>query len=268
MYKKIYIEITNTCNLSCNFCAKNNRKKEFMTIENFTIILNKIKDHTKYIYLHVMGEPLLHPKINEFIKIAKNNNFQVNITTNGFLINNLDNIPIRQINISLHSLKEQDKVSYDEYFLNLFFKCQQLSKIGTFINYRIWRNNCHDIIKILEKQYSVIINKDDKTKTLADNIFYSYEDEFDWPEKRLGEGNKNKVGRCLALKNHIAILVDGTIIPCCLDNNAHIPLGNIFKDDLNDIINSPTYTNMLKGFNDNKKINPLCQNCHFYHKLK
>ena len=99
MYKKIYLEITNNCNLSCPFCIKNERVKQFMTFDNFKVILEKIKPYTNYLYFHVLGEPLLHPKINEFIDYGSKL-FNINITTNGYLIDRIiDNKNIRQINI-------------------------------------------------------------------------------------------------------------------------------------------------------------------------
>lgn len=264
-YKKIYIEITNICNLSCSFCAKNARKPKFMSIEEFTTILNKIKGYTEYIYLHVMGEPLMHPEINKLINIANQKGFKVNITTNGFLIDKLDiNNKIRQINFSLHSVYEQNQVSFDQYLIKLFQKSKIFAEKGTYINFRVWRHDCDDIIKRLENEFKTIISIQDKTKTLAPNIFYSYEEEFTWPIKRLGEGNNPSSGSCRALKDHIALLVDGTVVPCCLDNEASIPLGNIFESPLSEIINAPLYNELLTGFNENKKKHKLCQNCTFY----
>ena len=102
-YKKVYIEITNNCNLNCSFCIHNKRTPKFMSMDEFKIILSKLKGYTKYLYFHILGEPLLHPYINEFINEASKD-FYVNITTNGYLIKNIkDNKNIRQINISLHS---------------------------------------------------------------------------------------------------------------------------------------------------------------------
>ena len=262
-YKKIYIEITNNCNLSCSFCAKTKRNKKFMTTEEFEIILDKIKDYTKYIYLHVMGEPLLHPEVNEFIKLAYNKGFFVNITTNGTLLEKIQfDTPIRQINISLHSLKEHNKINIED----IINKSEKLARRGVYINYRVWRSECLDIINYLEKRYNVIISKNEKSKTLTNNIFFSSEKEFIWPEKKREEGNLSPTGTCRALRDHLAILVDGTIVPCCLDNDASIILGNIFYDSLSDVINTPLFMNMLKGFKENKKIHPLCQNCNFYEK--
>ena len=85
-YKKIYIEITNKCNLNCSFCSKTKKEKQEMSIEQFNEILNKIKDYTDIIYLHVKGEPLLHPKVIEFIKEAEKNNLKVNLTTEHYSI--------------------------------------------------------------------------------------------------------------------------------------------------------------------------------------
>ena len=99
-FKKIYVEITNACNLNCDFCIKNKRHSKFISIDEFKLLLDKIKDYTNYLYFHVLGEPLLHPKINELIDIASDN-FKINITTNGYLIDRIkDNKNIRQLNIS------------------------------------------------------------------------------------------------------------------------------------------------------------------------
>ena len=68
--KKIYIEITNGCNLNCNFCIKNKRKVISITKENYEYIINKIKNNTKEIYLHILGEPLMHKDINYFFYVV------------------------------------------------------------------------------------------------------------------------------------------------------------------------------------------------------
>ena len=107
MYKRVYIEITNICNLNCSFCPKSDRDKKVMTVPEFENIINKINGYTKHIYLHVKGEPLMHPHLDKIIKIANKNNINVNITTNGRLLKDkldiINNNKIRQINISLHS---------------------------------------------------------------------------------------------------------------------------------------------------------------------
>lgn len=141
-FKKIYVEITNRFNLSCDFCIKNNRKIKDIEIESFKEILTKIKPYTNYLYLHVLGEPLLHKNINELIDIAYENKFNINITTNGYLINNVKyNKNIRQINISLHSYNEKYKISLDDYLNNIFDSIDELIKNKTYISLRLWLKN-------------------------------------------------------------------------------------------------------------------------------
>lgn len=259
VYKKIYLEITNNCNLKCPFCIHNDRLPKFMSMEEFKIILKKIKNHTHYLYFHVLGEPLLHPLINEFINEASSD-FFVNITTNGYLIEKIkNNNNIRQLNISLHSFDLKNNLSLEEYLNNIFSVVDSLS--NTYISYRLWTNNkeTNQIISLLEKKYNIkITNKNIKLK---DNVYLNFHDEFIWPDLK-NDLNIEK-GTCYALKDHIGILVDGTIVPCCLDTKGSIKLGNIFQNSLEEVIESKRYKEMYKGFLDNKKIENLCKKCQF-----
>ena len=264
MYKKIYIEITNDCNLSCSFCIKNKRIKKYMSFKEFKTVLNNIENYTKYIYLHVLGEPLMHPSINEFINYASKR-YKVNITTNGYLINNIrENKNIRQINISLHSFSDKYNISLEDYINNIFNVVEILKKF-TYVSFRLWTNNKYSnkIIDLINKKYNVNldINNIKNNTTITNNVFISINEEFIWPDKN--NGYYNEVGTCYALRDHIGILVDGTIIPCCLDSKGDIKLGNIFKDSLNNIIKNDRYQNMLNGFKNNKKCELLCKKCKY-----
>lgn len=264
MYKKIYLEITNNCNLSCNFCIKNSRPSKFMTISEFKMILKKLNGHTKYLYFHILGEPLLHPNINEFIDISSKE-YQVNITTNGYLIDRIkDNKNIRQLNISLHSYDDKYNISLEDYMNNIFNTVDKL-KTNTYISFRFWLKSKYssDILDMINKRYNVKfdINNLTNNSTVVKNIFISINEEFIWPD--LNNDYYCENGTCYALKDHIGILVDGTIVPCCLDSKGVINLGNIFEDNLEDIINSDRYKNMLCGFKNNKKIENLCKKCKY-----
>ena len=258
MYKKVYVEITNVCNLNCSFCVKNNRKKEYISIDCFKILLNKLKGYTNYLYFHVMGEPLLHPNINELIDLASND-YKVNITTNGTMLDKIiDNKNIRQINISLHSIKD----NLEKNLINIFRKAEKLLNNGTIVNYRLWVNEekKNKIIEFINKYYNVDINEL-SNHTIKNNLFFSIEKEFIWPNMN----NKDLFnGTCKALTDHIGILVDGTVVPCCLDSEGVIKLGNIYKNDLDEIINSKQYQELKKGFKENIRLNPLCKTCNFY----
>ncbi len=256
--KKIYVEITNNCNLFCSFCTHNKRKPNFMTMEEFKIVLSKLKGYTNYLYLHVLGEPLLHPHINEFINEASKD-FYVNITTNGTLIENIkDNKNIRQLNISLHSCN----IGEEEYLTKIFNVTDVLKKY-TYINYRLWISPSAKIISLLENKYQLKING---TQKLDENVFLDIAEEFIWPN--LNNNVHNEYGKCYALKDHLGILVDGTIVPCCLDADGVINLGNIFKDDLSAIVSSERYIKMRKGLEESKLIEELCTHCGFIDKFK
>jgi radical SAM protein with 4Fe4S-binding SPASM domain len=263
MFKKIYIEITNNCNLNCSFCIGNKRDKKFIAVEQFKVLLDKLEGFTKYLYFHVMGEPLLHPYINELICLASEKYF-VNITSNGYLINRIkDNKNVRQINLSLHSYDEKYGKAFDEYMSDILDTSDVLVGNGTIVKYRVWVNSEYKekILNKLEEKYKVIIG-DNKSLKLADNIYYEVESEFIWPS--MDNGYYNECGSCRGLRDHIGILVDGTIIPCCLDSAGIINLGNIYKQDLNDIIGSDLFKEMKQGFLNNKKIHELCKKCNFY----
>ena len=263
MFKKVYVEITNNCNLNCEFCIGNKRKKKFIELNEFNTILDKLKGFTKYLYFHIMGEPLLHPNINELIDIASKDYF-VNITTNGYLINRIENNKnIRQVNISLHSFDEKYKKNFEEYISDVFNAVDKLKVVNTIICYRLWVDSKYskNIIKKLEEKYKVSIGNNKEVK-LDDRIYFQVEEEFIWPS--LDNDYENTSGSCMGCRTHIGVLVDGTIVPCCLDSEGIINLGNIYKEDLNDIISGNLFKEIKKGFLENKKIHKLCQKCNFY----
>lgn len=260
-FKKIYIEITNNCNLNCDFCIKNKRNSEYISLDNFKILLDRLKGYTKYLYFHVLGEPLLHPKINELINIASKN-FNINITTNGYLINRIkDNKNIRQINISLHSFNDKYKISLTKYLDNIFNTIDSLN--NTYISLRIWvKNKYHkQIIDYINNKYNLNINYDVKNYKINNHIFINNFHEFIWPD--LNNNYYNEHGKCYALKDHIAVLVDGTIVPCCLDSLGIINLGNIYNIELNEVLNSDRVVTMLNGFKHSNKCEELCKHCSF-----
>lgn len=272
--KKIYIEITNICNLNCSFCSKNSRKKENMTLEEFKQILEKIKHRTESIYLHVTGEPLLHPNFEEILSIIDKYNMRLNITTNGTLLKDkiasLNNCnSLAKINISLHS-ENHDKNYYNQVF-------NSVSKLeNKVVIYRLWtlQNNKLDkqsteIVEKIKNYYNLSTEIVDKLKTdknvkINSTIYVDKDNLFKWPDS---ESDRKTDGFCHALKTHIAILVDGTVVPCCLDANKTISLGNIFEEELDTIINSKKYQDLRKSFQDRKPCEDLCRSCTFKEKL-
>ena len=265
-FKKIYVEITNGCNLNCDFCIKNKRISKFINIHEFKILLDKIKYYTDYIYFHVLGEPILHPNINELIDIASSN-FKINITTNGYLIDRIkDNKNIRQLNISLHSFDDKYKLSLKQYLDNVFNTIDKLTKNNTYISLRLWIKNKYnkDIIDYINNRYNTDIKYDVENYTINNNLFINNFHEFIWPD--LNNNTYDESGTCYGLIDHIGILVDGTIIPCCLDSRGDINLGNIYEDNLEDILESDKVKNIINNFKNNKKCEELCKHCKFIEK--
>lgn len=263
MFKKIYLEITNNCNLNCDFCIGNKREKKFISLDEFNILLDKLDGYTKYLYFHVMGEPLLHPYINDLINEGSKR-YYVNITTNGYLIKRVaDNTNIRQINISLHSYDIRYKKSLDDYLNDIFSSVDKLVKNNTIVKYRLWVRSEYKekILDNLGKKYGVIIG-DSKEIKLANNVYFEEEYEFIWPS--LDNEYYKEDGSCRGTRDHIGILVDGTVIPCCLDSAGIINLGNIYKKELNDIISDDKFIQIRDGFLQNKKCHELCRKCNFY----
>lgn len=279
-FKRIYIEITNVCNLKCRFCDATNRKQEFMSVDNVEKIFNKIKDYTDYIYLHVKGEPLLHPNIREILDLAFKYNLNVIITTNGTLIkNNIDVLSkakaIRQINISLHSIEQNSNLEFDKnlYFEELFNSIEEITKINNFyVSYRLWNlediknsDKNIDVLNSLKKYYNIsnlfeLVKNSDFIK-IADKKYINLDTIYEWPS--LNKNIISKTGYCYGLINQIAILVDGTVVPCCLDQNGDINLGNIFESEFEDILNSNLSKEIVEGFKNNKLVHSLCQRCGF-----
>lgn len=265
-FKKIYLEITNQCNLKCPFCIQNKRDSKYLSIDEFKTILNKVEDYTDYLYFHVMGEPLLHPNIKDFIFLA-HHKFKINITTNGYLIKRLDGIKeIRQINISLHSYDSKYNISVDEYMNNIFKIIDSEEFKNTYVSLRFWVDNKHndEIITLLNNHYNIDINEKTQDYKINNHIFINNFHKFIWPD--LENEYYNESGTCYALKEHIGILSDGTVIPCCLDSIGCINLGNIYVDTIEDIMNTNRVKKMIEGFNNNNKIEEFCKHCRFIEK--
>lgn len=264
-FKKIYIEVTNGCNLNCDFCIKNDRKITNISFDNYKLIIDKIKNYTKEIYLHVLGEPLMHKDINRFINYANDNGILVNITTNGYLINNIkDNHNIHRLNISLHSYSDKYKIDIDNYLDNIFKVIDNIID-NTFISLRMWVRGEYSkyILNYINNRYKTDFKDIDLNKKIkiTNNLIIDTFHEFIWPD--LNNDYYNSKGKCMGLIDHFGILVDGTIIPCCLDSKGTINLGNIYQDDLDSVFNSERVKKMKDGFKNNYKCEELCRHCKF-----
>lgn len=281
-FKKIYIEITNVCNLACSFCPKTARKSEFMESATFCKILDQIKPHTDYIYLHVKGEPLLHPQLDEFLDISHEKGFKVNITTNGTLISKkaeriMMKPALRQINFSLHSSCEDNFQSdiKDYVYDILSFAKKARCMTDVIISLRLWnldKDNKAEpeskknqaILDIIEKEFNLPYKiKDTIIPTrgikIADKVYLNQDHSFKWPD--LNELEDDGIGFCYGLNSHAAILVDGTVVPCCLDGDGTINLGNINNSPFSEIIEGDRAKRITENFSRRYAVEELCRKC-------
>jgi len=276
-FKKIYIEITNSCNFDCSFCFKTARASRFMSVDEFRLVVEKVRPFTNYIYLHVLGEPLLHPHLDEILSIAEAAGLNINITTNGGLLEKKKEIllthSIRQINISLHDAEENiAALKWQEYLNSVLDFATEIAP-KTYVCLRLWNTSnvesayfntlCSEQIA---KQFELTIQLlNEKTSgngvKLADHIFLQRAPRFEWPDENNPQTQTQK--NCYALRDHIAILADGQVVPCCLDADANMKIGNIFTENLVDLLATDKAKDIKKGFEQRKIVEPLCATCGF-----
>ncbi|MGE7111636.1 radical SAM/SPASM domain-containing protein [Lysinibacillus sp. NPDC047702] len=286
-FKKVYIEITSVCNLACSFCPPTARAKGLIKVEQFNNILDEIRPHTKYIYLHVKGEPLLHPRIDQLLDAAHAKGFKVNITTNGTLIKKnreklLGKPALRQINFSLHSFDgHEGSENREKYLGDILDFVRAAREYNTIISYRLWnlqKDHVSDIaarrnretLEVLENEYHLDYRIEEKVQPgkgvkIAHNIYLNQDHEFRWPSL-LAPEDEGK-GFCHALRSQAAILVDGTVVPCCLDGEGVINLGNVHEKSFGEIVEGERANNIVDGFSRREAVEELCRKCGYRQKF-
>ena len=271
MLDKIYLEITNVCNLDCTFCHKTSRAKKLMSEDEFNILLNKIEGKARCLYFHLMGEPTLHPLLPSFTKKAREKGFLPCITTNGSLLRDkkdeLLNAQPYKINISLHAPDANAAFSSDDYLPSCVSFAKEMSKKGTFVVLRLWNLGTGvDNSKILDFLHSQFLSewqdiRGGKSQRLDTRIFLEWGEHFEWPDPSLEECDKNDDMFCYGLRDQIGILADGTVVPCCLDADGNLALGNLFTSSLDEILSSKRARNIYDGFTNRRANESLCRKC-------
>ena len=286
-FKKVYIEITSVCNLACSFCPPTQRAKGLIKVEQFEKILDQIRPHTKYIYLHVKGEPLLHPRIDQLLDAAHERGFKVNITTNGTLIKKqreklLGKPALRQMNFSLHSFDgHEGSENREKYLGDILEFVRDAREHNVIFSYRLWniqrddqtdveRRKNAETLDILEKEYNLSFKIEERVEPgkgvkIAPNVYLNQDHEFKWPS--LLEPEYTGKGFCHALRSQAAILVDGTVVPCCLDGEGVINLGNVNEQSFSDIVESERANNLVDGFSRREAVEELCRKCGYRQKF-
>ncbi|ADG93915.1 Radical SAM domain protein [Arcobacter nitrofigilis DSM 7299] len=282
-FKKVHIEITNICNLKCSFCPPKNLPNATMSLDKFEKINSELSSVTKELAYHVVGDPLVVSNLNQYLDISKNHGLKVNLTTTGYNLKeeqfeSLCNSAIKQINFSINSYNgNSHKKSLDEYLTPIFDFCKYAleKEVEFFINLRIWNFDEEKSAKefnkkVFEKAYEYFDLTLDieqfyvakpKNIRVARKIFFNFDDYFEWPS--LENEFVSDKGFCYGLDSHFGILANGTAVPCCLDKDACVNLGNVFEDGLQNILTSKRVNDIKDGFKKGIVVEELCQKCSY-----
>ncbi|MBX1886183.1 radical SAM/SPASM domain-containing protein [Campylobacter peloridis] len=277
-FEKIYIELSDVCGLKCDFCPSKKAQRKLMNIKDFEKICKSVQKRAKIYTFHVLGDPLKIDNLNEYLNLALKYNMQIELTTSGFyfddekiaLILNAKNI--HQINISLGAFLSQSKIKLERYFepiLNLIFYHVK-NQLSSFINLRLWNLDKNftppleneKIYEFLEHNFATKIQKQKVKNRLARHVILHQARLFKWPSLKDEVVREN--GFCHALNGQIAILSDGTLVPCCLDVKGDVKLGNCFEKDFSELLKSPLYIELKEGFKQGILKAELCKRCEFY----
>lgn len=277
-FAKVYLEITNICNLQCDFCPGNTRPPHSVTPAEFETLAAKLRPYTDYLYFHVMGEPLLHPHLPALFDIAARWGYHVAITTNGTLLaarhellTSYATAPLYKVSVSLHAYEANGKVLLDEHFEPTVRLARELSGKGTIVALRLWnldgrsREEAHHehndaILNALHKAFPEKWVEHPNGFKIRDRLYLEWGERFDWPSLTCAPDYGER-GTCYGLRDQIGILCDGTVVPCCLDGEGVINLGNLHRQEMEEILNSPRTQAMVCGFAQNRRTEALCRHC-------
>ena len=268
-FRKVYVEISNLCNLSCAFCPGTDREKRRMTPAEFETLAPKLRPYTDYLYFHLMGEPLCHPQLGDFLEIANRHGFRVILTTNGTLLARqqallLSSPALHKVNISLHAFEVNDlSVPFERYLADCF-AFGQAAKGEKLVVYRLWNQGGADqrnkeILAGLHAAFPEPWVSESRGTRLAHRTYLEYGDKFDWPDLQAAEGSSQVF--CYGLRDQLGVLCDGTAVPCCLDHEGDLALGNLFLQSMEEILETPRAKAIYDGFSHKEAVEPLCRRC-------
>lgn len=268
-FRKVYLEISNICNLKCSFCPGTKRTLKVMNEVEFSALIEKLRPWTDYLYFHLMGEPLCHPQLELFLHLAAEAGFKVILTTNGTLLRQkqetlLQAPGLHKINISLHSFEANElKLTFEEY-LSECFDFGKAAEGKVKVSYRLWNGNgkatLNDkILQSLTRYFPQPWAWERRGTRIGEGIYLGYDDQFDWPD--LGAVDGGEALFCYGLRDQIGVLCDGTVVPCCLDHEGDLALGNLHEQTLNEILASKRAKAIFDGFSKGCAVEELCRKC-------
>ena len=234
----------------------------------FSALLPKLRPYTDYLYFHLMGEPLCHPDLEEFLTIAEKQGFRVILTTNGTLLPKmhwlLEMPALHKVNISLHAFEANVGGTSLEEYVDGCLGFGKASAGRKLVVYRLWNQGGQDALnrKILEQLHEAFPAPWEQKRQgirMGEKTFLEYGDKFDWPDLSAQEGSSRVF--CYGLRDQLGVLCDGTVVPCCLDHEGDLALGNAFSQEIEEILESPRAKAIYDGFSHRQAMEPLCRRC-------
>ena len=239
-----------------------------MTVPEFEAVARKLTGVTGYLYYHLMGEPLTHPELPKMLAIATELGFKSQITTNGVLLPSrgqaLIDGKVHKVNISVHSFEEGTDQDYVNYINACLDFADRASRAGIIVVLRLWNNGYDEgrnisTLDLARAKFPWEWHEEPRGIRIREKLYLEHGDRFDWPDLGAQDGGSQVF--CHGLRDHFGILSNGTVVPCCLDHNGDIPLGNIHKQPVEEILDSPRAKAMRQGFSCRKATEELCRKC-------
>ncbi len=266
-FSRVYLEITNVCNLRCGFCPGTERQPQFLSAADFETLLQKLRGYTDYLCFHLMGEPLLHPALSTLLSLADRYRYYVNITSNGVLLPQAEDVllsfrNLHRFNISLQAW-EGNGCSWDanSYVNSCAAFARQAAARGVLVYFRLWNGAAQGNETLLAALHGAFPGPwapAQRNSVMAQNSFLEQAARFDWPD---ASGAARGGSFCRALRDHLGVLCDGTVVPCCLDSEGALALGNLLRQDLEEILSSPRARAIYDGFSRRTPAEALCRRC-------
>ena len=277
---KAYLEISNICNLRCSFCHGTKRAKKMLSEAEFEQLTDALSGQVKFLYFHLMGEPLLHPSFPHFVKRAWEKGFYPILTTNGSLLKErgeqlLEALPYK-ISISLHAPAANPAFADPDYFNSCIDFAKRSAAKGCISVLRLWNiggDGERENEAILRRLHEAFPDEwapshRDSIRISRDKVFLEWGEHFDWPDLNAPSACDDEPIFCRGLRDQIGVLCDGTVVPCCLDAEGTIALGNLFHAPLQDILESDRARAIYDGFTVHRAAEELCRRCGYAKKFK
>ncbi len=251
-----------------------------MSLPFFEDVLQQLQPYTRSIALHVMGDPLTISNLQDYLDIAQKHGFEVELTTSGYYLHRHESATlfhdaVRQLNISLNSFNKNSlTMPFDTYMDTIFGHCtHKLAHYPKpFINLRLWNLDTFAsetaynkmVFEKLNAFFSSSLDENSVYKEkptsirLASKVLLDFDNYFEWPSLN---ATHTSDGTCHGLKSHIGILANGTVVPCCLDGDGVINLGNLNQTSLKDILSAKRAQDIIDGFKNSIAVEELCKKC-------